>query len=75
VFDCRPIWRGVSKGVEDSRRPSTLRAGYLKNGCKAVSRVERLQGLEGSGRAGPGETCNIHMSTSQSTKIKENQGS
>jgi hypothetical protein len=52
----RPIWRGVSKGEEDGRRPPTLWAGYSRNGHNAVLGVARLQGVEGLGMAGPGET-------------------
>jgi hypothetical protein len=52
----RPVRRGVSKGVEESRRPPTLGAGHPRNGRKAVSGMARLQGVEGLGRAGPGET-------------------
>jgi hypothetical protein len=55
----RPVRRGVSKGVEDGRRPPVLRAGHLKNSCKAVSGVARSRGVEGSGMAGPGETLGI----------------
>jgi hypothetical protein len=47
---------GVSKGVEDGRRASALRAGLPRNSHKAVSGVTRPQGVKGSGLAGPGET-------------------
>jgi hypothetical protein len=50
------VQRGVSKGVEDDRRPPTLRAGHLINGHEAVSGMARPQSVEGSGMAGPGET-------------------
>jgi hypothetical protein len=52
----RPMRRGVSKGVEDSRRPPALLVGHARNSCKAVLEVARLQGVERSGMAGPGET-------------------
>jgi hypothetical protein len=42
-----PARRGVSKGVEDGRRPPALWAGYPKHAHKAVS---------GVGHGGPGET-------------------
>jgi hypothetical protein len=51
-----PVRRGVSKGVEESRRPPALWAVHPRNGRKAFSGVARPQGLEGSGLAGPGET-------------------
>jgi hypothetical protein len=51
-----PVRRGVSKGVEEGRRPPALRTGYPKNGHMAVSGVARLQGVEGLGEAGPGVT-------------------
>jgi hypothetical protein len=60
----RSVWRGVSKGVEDGRRPPALRAGHPRNGRKAASGVARPQGVEGSGMAGPGETLGspwIHL--------------
>jgi hypothetical protein len=46
----------VSKGVEDGRRLSTLRASHSRNGHKAVSWVAHPQGVEGLGMAGQGET-------------------
>jgi hypothetical protein len=46
------IRRGVSKRVEDGRRPPALRAGHPQNSHKAVSRVACPQGLEGSSMAG-----------------------
>jgi hypothetical protein len=52
----RPVREGVSKGEENGRRLPALRAGYPPNGHKAVWGVARLQGLEGSGLAGLGET-------------------
>jgi hypothetical protein len=51
----RPVRRGVSKGKEDGRRPSALRA-KRPNGHKAVWGVARPQGIYGSGMAGPHET-------------------
>jgi hypothetical protein len=48
--------RGLSKRVEDGRRPPALWAGYPRNGCKAGLVVACPQGIEGSGMAGPGET-------------------
>jgi hypothetical protein len=53
---CRPVRRGVSKGVEDERRLPALWAGHPRNGCKAVLGVARPQGIEGLGVVGPGET-------------------
>jgi hypothetical protein len=47
---------GVSKRVEDYRRPLAMRVGHPTNGRKAILAVARLQGVEGSGMAGPGET-------------------
>jgi hypothetical protein len=41
------VWRGASKGVGDGSRPPALWEGYPGNGCKAVSWVVRLQGVEG----------------------------
>jgi hypothetical protein len=52
---CIRVRRGVSKRVENGRRPPALRAGYPKNGSKAVTTMVRLQGIEGLGMAGPGE--------------------
>jgi hypothetical protein len=52
----RLVRRGVSKGEEDGRRQPALLAGHHQNGCKAVSGVAHPQGVEGSSRAGPGET-------------------
>jgi hypothetical protein len=52
----RLVQRGVSKGVEDSRRPTVLWAGHPRNGRKAFLEVTRSQGVEGSGMAGLGET-------------------
>jgi hypothetical protein len=48
---CNGVRFGVSKGVEDDRRPPALQVGR-----KAVSGMDHLQGVEGSGMAGPGET-------------------
>jgi hypothetical protein len=50
------VRRGVSKRVEDGRRPSALWAGYPRNCHNAVSGVAYLQGVEGSGKADPGKT-------------------
>jgi hypothetical protein len=50
------VRRGMSKRVEDGHRPLTLWAGHPRNGCKTVSGVAHLQGVEGSGIAGLGET-------------------
>jgi hypothetical protein len=47
---------GVSKGVEDSRRSPTQRAGHPRNSHKAIAGVADLQGIEGSSMAGSGET-------------------
>jgi hypothetical protein len=47
----RPVRCGVSKGVEDSRRMPSLRAGHAQNSCKAVLGVAHPQGLEESGMA------------------------
>jgi hypothetical protein len=52
----RPIWHGVSKGVEDGRRMPTLWAGHPRNSHKAVSGMACPQGIKGSGMAGLGET-------------------
>jgi hypothetical protein len=52
----RPVRRGVSKKVEDCCRPSVLRAGHSRDRPKAVSGVAHLQGVEGSGMAGPVKT-------------------
>jgi hypothetical protein len=41
------VRRGVSKGIEDSRRASALRAGHPLNGHKAIAGVARPQGVEG----------------------------
>jgi hypothetical protein len=54
--DSRPVRCGVPKGVEDGCRLPVLQAGHPRNGCKAVSGVARLQGVEGLGMAGLGET-------------------
>jgi hypothetical protein len=40
------VWRGESKGVEDSRKPPALHAGHPQNSCKAVSGVARPQDVE-----------------------------
>jgi hypothetical protein len=53
------VRHGVSKRVEDGRRPSALQAGNPRNGGKAVLGVARLQGIKGFGMAGPGETLGI----------------
>jgi hypothetical protein len=50
------VQRGVSKGVEDGRRPPALWAGHRSNSCKAVSGAVRPQGVEGLSMAGPCET-------------------
>jgi hypothetical protein len=50
-----PVRRGVSKGVEDGRRPLALWAGHPRNSHKAVLGVVHPQGVEGSGMAGSGE--------------------
>jgi hypothetical protein len=55
----RLVRRGVSKGVEDGRRPPILQADHPQNDRKAVSGVAHLHGEEGSGWAGPGETLGI----------------
>jgi hypothetical protein len=47
---------GVSKGIEDGRRPPTLRADHPLNSRKAVSGVAKLQSVEGYGMAGPNNT-------------------
>jgi hypothetical protein len=52
----RSARHGVSKGVEDSRRPPALQAGHSRNSHKAVSGVARPQGIEGLGMVGPGDT-------------------
>jgi hypothetical protein len=52
----KPVRERVSKGEEDSRRLPALRVGHPPNGRKAVWEVACLQGVEGSGMAGPGET-------------------
>jgi hypothetical protein len=56
------VRRGVSKGVEDGRRPPALRVGDLRNDRKAVSGVAPPQGIEGSGIAGPGEPLGSYTS-------------
>jgi hypothetical protein len=43
----RGVWRRVSMGVEDGRRPPALRAAHICNGRMAVSGVARTQGVEG----------------------------
>jgi hypothetical protein len=55
---CRPVRRGVSQGVEDSRRLLGARAagGSPLRGHKTVSGVARPQGVEELGMAGRGET-------------------
>jgi hypothetical protein len=50
------VWRGVFTGVEDRCRPPALWVGHLRNGRKSVSGVARLQGIEESGKAGPGDS-------------------
>jgi hypothetical protein len=52
----RPVRRGVSKGVEDGRRPPVLWAGHPQNGRKAVLGVACPQGVEGMGMADLAET-------------------
>jgi hypothetical protein len=50
------VRHGVSKGVKDGIRPPALQVDHPMNSCMAVSGVARLQGVKGSGMAGPGET-------------------
>jgi hypothetical protein len=54
MLEGRPVWRGVSKGVEDGHRLPALRTGHPRDGHKAVSKVSRAQaqGVERSGMAG-----------------------
>jgi hypothetical protein len=47
---------GVFKMVEDVCRPPALQAGYLRNSCKAVLAVTRLQGVEALVMTGPGKS-------------------
>jgi hypothetical protein len=42
----RPIRRGVSKGVQDGRRPPALRVGHPRNSFKAISGVACPQSVE-----------------------------
>jgi hypothetical protein len=46
---------GYPRGLKDGRKPPALRAGHLRNRHKAVSGVARLQVVEESSKAGPGE--------------------
>jgi hypothetical protein len=70
----RPLWPGVSKGVEDSLMPLALCAGYPINGRMAVLGVTYpTGGIEGSGMAGPFENSgspsirpSVHLSVRQS---------
>jgi hypothetical protein len=41
------VRRGMSRIVEDGRRPPALLVGHPRNGCKAVLGVARPQGVEG----------------------------
>ena len=52
----RLLWHRVSKVVEDCNRLPVLLVGHPMIGCKAVSRVTRPQGVEGSDIAGSSET-------------------
>jgi hypothetical protein len=70
------VWIGIRPWVEDSRRPTTLWAAHPKKGLKAVSGVALPQGIEGQGRAGPGETLGsswpplaIRPCTSESSRV------
>jgi hypothetical protein len=49
----RPIWRGVSKGVEDGQRPLAHKAMSPQNGHETVLGVAHPQCVEGLGLAGP----------------------
>jgi hypothetical protein len=53
---CRPVRRGVFKGVKDGSRLPALQAGHPRKGRKTVLGVTRPQAVEGSGMASPGET-------------------
>jgi hypothetical protein len=53
---CKGVRRGLSKRVEIECRKPALRVGHPWNGRKAVLGVARPQGIEGSGKVGPGET-------------------
>jgi hypothetical protein len=50
------VRRGVSKGVEDGCRLPALQAGHPWNGLRDESGVAGLQGVEGLGMSGLGET-------------------
>jgi hypothetical protein len=52
----RGVQSGVSKGVEDGRRPPVLWAGHPWNSRKTVLGVARLQGVEVLGMAEPSDT-------------------
>jgi hypothetical protein len=52
----RTVRRGVSKSVGDGRRPPALQAGHPRNGFKDVLGEASPQGVERSGKVGPGET-------------------
>jgi hypothetical protein len=43
---CIGVWRGVSKGVEDSRRPPTLWAGHPRKAQKGRARWARVKRYE-----------------------------
>jgi hypothetical protein len=47
--DFKGARRRVSTRVEDVNRPPALLVGHPRNGCKVVSGVARLQGVEGQG--------------------------
>jgi hypothetical protein len=42
----KPVWCGVSKGVEDGCRPPILQAGHPQISRKAVSGVDHPQNVE-----------------------------
>jgi hypothetical protein len=50
------VRRGVSKEVQNDRRPLALRPAHPLNGHKATSMVARPQGIEGLGMVHPVET-------------------
>jgi hypothetical protein len=56
VAFCIGVQRGVSKRVEDGRRPPALQVGRPWNSCKADSGVAHPQVVEGSGMVGPSDT-------------------
>jgi hypothetical protein len=47
AFLFRPVRRGVSKGVEDGRRPTALQAGHPRNNHKAILGLVHPQGMKG----------------------------